>query len=243
MVLKLDFVDDGDFSDLIAAEWEGFENPLQRIFRLYCPVVDNDRAKSLAANTQRELEGHQKARSNPDVESIWFKVVDTDAGNKIVGGAAWVFLKKYPRTNKGPSAVERHPEGGSRIFAKLAFEQIETLEEHKGTRPHATLGSFFTIPAYRRRGIGNMLMKAGIERIDELGMESFIEASSSGMLVYEKNGYIKVQHLDINPNRPEGLSDKEIAEWENTASAILPAGVTLMHRPAVDRRQVGGVDK
>lgn len=232
-MLKLESVEDGEFADVIAAEWESFENPLQPIFRLYCPIIDDDHAKSLVHNTQVQWDGYKRKRSSPDTEAIWLKVIDTEAGNKIVGGACWIFFKKYPPSDTGISLLERHPEGGARTFAQLAFQQIETLEKHKRTTPHAALGSFFTIPAYRRRGIGSMLMQRGIERIDELCIESFIEASPSGRRLYEKHGYTMVQQLDIHPEKPDHLSEEETAEWHKIASTILPVYVTLMHRPAV----------
>jgi GNAT superfamily N-acetyltransferase len=238
MSLQLQIARDVDFPELIAAEWEAFENPLIRIFRLYCPVIDNDRAKSLAAKTELDLRNYKTQK--PGVEAVWLKVVDTAKDNKIVGGAQWVFYKNRPDQASDQAAQDtlqmsvpdRHPEGGSRIFATLAVEQLSVAEAKKGSRPYAYIGAFFTIPDYRTQGIGGMLMTWGLEKADELGFESWIEAAPSAVSFYERHGYVKVQDIELDPLLPEDLSEKELQEWRSTSQSILSVTAIVMWRPA-----------
>ena len=57
MPLKLEeVIPDVDFKELIACEWESYENPLQTFFRLFCPIRGTGphaREESLAECTER----------------------------------------------------------------------------------------------------------------------------------------------------------------------------------------------
>lgn len=79
MSFKLEEVNaDADFKELIACEWESYENPFQTFFRLFCPIRGSGshaREESLTECTQRQLEWHVS-----DPSSYWQKVSDTTTG-------------------------------------------------------------------------------------------------------------------------------------------------------------------
>ncbi len=87
MPLKLDEVDSAiDFPNLIACEWDSYENPDQKVFRLFCSppwTGPTSRANAIKECTARQLEWH---RSDPT--SYWQKVTDTET-RMIVAGGLW----------------------------------------------------------------------------------------------------------------------------------------------------------
>lgn len=124
---------DKDFPELIAAEWESYENPHQTFFRLFCPVRGqgpNARLESLEECTRRQLEWH---RSDPT--SYWQKVTDDETG-RIVGGALWKICPTDPfeHESHGEEAYW-YPEGGARDFVTQALGLFEAPRAKMGRRP------------------------------------------------------------------------------------------------------------
>ena len=229
-----------ELPDMIAAERYAFETPLQPIFRLYCPVVNNDRQKAIADAAAEQ----QQTLNNADAhaENIWIKAVssnDFEMGEKLVGGAQWIFIYEESSSLEADveSLAKRHPEGGARLFAAEAFRILRSCEERNriaisGRGPHATLGSFFTLPEYRKLGIGHLLMQRGLEKADEKGMDVWIEAAPPAVPFYERHGFVQKEVTYLQPQRPEGLSEKVAAEWDAAAKSLLPITAVTMYRVA-----------
>jgi len=133
MPFKLEEVNpDVDFKELIACEWESYENPLQTFFRLFCPIRGTGpqaREESLAECTERQLEWH---RSDPT--SYWQKVTDSATG-KIVGGALWKICHTNPFEHPDHEEAYWFPEGGQREFVNQALERFDTQRATMGQRP------------------------------------------------------------------------------------------------------------
>lgn len=228
-----------DIPNITAAEWNAFENPLQPIFRLYCPVTNSNRAQSIARYAKELQEDLQEQHTN--IENVWLKVVDSDSADEdvIVGGAQWLFVTQEITSIEQSvrSLSKRWPEGGAKMFASQAFRILREAEaKHKagrsGQHSYATLGTFFTIPEYRKRGIGNMLMEWGLKRAGEKGLEAWIEAAPPAVPFYERHGFMPMETTHLDPERPFGLSEGEYAKWDDTAKSILPITAIVMCRPA-----------
>ncbi|OOQ86535.1 hypothetical protein PEBR_21160 [Penicillium brasilianum] len=240
MSFKVKDVSVEELPDMVAAERYAFETPLQPIFRLYCPIVDNDRPKAIADTAAKEQE---RAR-NPDVneEDIWIKAVsaqDSETDETLVGGAQWLFISKGSSDLEGhiESLAKRHPEGGARLFAAQSFRILCECEARNrlaitGSGPYATLGSFFTLPEYRKLGIGHLLMQWGLEIADERGLDVWIEAAPPAVPFYERHGFVQKEVTHLQPQRPDGLSEKVAAEWDATARSLLPINAVTMCRLA-----------
>lgn len=82
-------------------------------------------------------------------------------------------------------------------------------------------------PKHRRRGIGSTLMTWGIGKAQQLGIESFIEASESGRFLYEKFGYRVLFKIAFDSSKVDP-SD----EWRKLEHELTPIAFYAMWRPA-----------
>jgi ribosomal protein S18 acetylase RimI-like enzyme len=53
-----------------------------------------------------------------------------------------------------------------------------------------------TDPAYQGKGVGSKLMRWGLERADQDGLEAYLEASPDGVRVYEHFGFCEAGRTD-----------------------------------------------
>ena len=136
MPLSLHDVRESDFPAVMECLWEAFENPLQHLFRLFCPlnaVGAHDRSSALKESTERFWQWHIT-----DSSSYWHKVVDTDTngGERIAGAALWKLYTTNPHEQPEEHEAYWHPEGGQREFASQALAQHEATRERLAQRPH-----------------------------------------------------------------------------------------------------------
>jgi GNAT superfamily N-acetyltransferase len=240
MSFKLKKVPVEELHDMIVAERYAFETPLQPIFRLYCPLIDNDPQKTIAYTAAKEQE--RAKDPDPNVENIWIKAVssqDSETTENLLGGAQWIFISEAssPLEAEVESLSKRHPEGGARLFAAQSFHILRECEERNRLettrrRPYATLGSFFTLPEHRKLGIGHLLMQWGLEKADERGLDIWIEAAPPAVPFYERHGFVQKEVTYLQPRRPDSLSEKIAAEWDATARELLPITAVTMCRLA-----------
>ncbi|KAL4786853.1 acyl-CoA N-acyltransferase [Aspergillus varians] len=217
-----------DFPELIEKLWESFENPYQPILRLFFPILDNDRPRSLQTCIKGQLEEYHQQQ--PQV--TWVKVVDTEANDRIAAATKWYFYDKNPYPEGGSTVVaDWYPEGIARELATKAVHLFDGPREQRSRRPHAFLHIAFTVPEYRRQGLGRLFMEWGLRVADERGWEAWLDASKFGRPLYEQFGFRKVLANYVNPMPDRDLSDEEKKEWEVYAKVMLPVDVTVMWRP------------
>jgi hypothetical protein len=87
----------------------------------------------------------------------------------------------------------------------------------------------FTHPEHRRRGAGTILMDWGVKLADQLGLESFIQASEMGKLLYLRHGYLVLEESNYKPELEE--KDKS-DEWKMLEKKVGPMFNCVMWRPA-----------
>ncbi len=111
MPLELRHVEsDSEFNELVQCECESYEDPFNTFYLLLRP----DRGCSPRGRDGfKEFRDRQIAWHKNDPTSTWLKVVDTDIGDKIVGGACWnSFLENpYPQPIDHPLEATWWPEG------------------------------------------------------------------------------------------------------------------------------------
>lgn len=66
------------------------------------------------------------------------------------------------------------------------------------------LNILYVHPEHRRRGVDSRLIKWGFDKADEMGVETFVEATAEGKPTYAANGfrYEKLFWLDATKNDP-----------------------------------------
>lgn len=65
-------------------------------------------------------------------------------------------------------------------------------------RKHWYLELIATKPEFQGKGAAGMLMRWGLEKADEEGVESYLEASPEGKPVYEHFGFVEQEELEID---------------------------------------------
>ena len=96
---------DDDFPKIVQCEWESYQEPLNTFFRLF------RRDETPAGFT--ELHEQQLRYHKRDSISRWFKVVDTDLDDKIIGAANWNVLTENPYQDEKQRVIDAEwwPEG------------------------------------------------------------------------------------------------------------------------------------
>lgn len=90
------------------------------------------------------------------------------------------------------------------------------------------------LPEFRRRGAASLVMEWGTKKADELGMDSFVESTEIAVPLYEKHGFVKVDHFSVDAT----ISDPS-EEWKAIAARNLPMAFDVMWRPAGGKFQEG----
>jgi hypothetical protein len=89
----------------------------------------------------------------------------------------------------------------------------------------------FTVLEHRRKGVASLFLNWGLNRADELGLETWLEASEQGQPIYEKLGFLPYSMNKVSPVMPASYTAEQIAEWEKLKKEILPIGAMTMWRP------------
>ena len=98
--------EDSEFDELVRCECESFQEPLGTFFRLFRP---DPSPTGFIELRDRQIRWHHK-----DPTSRWFKVVDSDIDDKVVGAANWNTFLANPYVGKAgqPMEAEWWDEGG-----------------------------------------------------------------------------------------------------------------------------------
>ncbi|KAH7121841.1 acyl-CoA N-acyltransferase [Dactylonectria estremocensis] len=224
-LLEVDFA--ADFSDVIECQWLSYEQPLQKFFRMFCPLSGDGpaaRAESLRESVAFQLDWHRT-----DPAGHWRKVVDENG--KIVGACLWKIYKTNPFEKPDDhTGAEWYPEGETREYVNKCLEQFDAPRRGMAARPHVYLNILFTHPDYRRRGVADLMLAWGIQRADEMGVEMWLDSTACGVPVYLKHGF-----LVVNENRVRPTKDEAGEAWRKLDQELQPMAFWQMWRP------VGGI--
>jgi GNAT superfamily N-acetyltransferase len=149
------------------------------LFKIAFGGVDHQTKEERGAKALEESKKHPEQR--------YFKAVDTKTGN-MIGSARWYFASD-------PEA-EHHPYGpgfspGTNI--ELAEKHFGECNRHRERRmkgkPHAVMCVLVVAPEAQRRGVGSKLLRHTLADIDELGWETWIDATPEGLELYKRFGW------------------------------------------------------
>ena len=69
-------------------------------------------------------------------------------------------------------------------------------------------------------------MAWGIEKADEMGLESYVDATEAGVHLYETFGYVKASRVDFNASK-----ENPSPQWKALQAELLPFSFWPMWRP------------
>ena len=69
-------------------------------------------------------------------------------------------------------------------------------------------------------------MAWGLNKADEIGLESYIDATEAGIPLYETCGYVKASRVDFNASKEEPSP-----QWKELQAELLPFAFWPMWRP------------
>lgn len=127
-----------------------------------------------------------------------FVVVEEEReGDTVASPAALVAFAKWnapvaPGTPQ-PPLPDDWPADGDPALAGVFFGRLADMhEEIMAGRPHWYLELIVTRSRYQGRGAGGMLMRWGVERADEEGVECYLDATPEGKRLYERFGFTDI---------------------------------------------------
>ncbi|KAH8679670.1 acetyltransferase-like protein [Tricladium varicosporioides] len=107
------------------------------------------------------------------------------------------------------------PEGAdteiaNQFFGSLFKRHAEIMKDKK----HWYLELLATRPEYQGKGAAGKLLRWGIEKVDEEGVEAYLEASPDGKPIYEYLGFEEVDRLvvELEGKGEAALGEKEFVE-------------------------------
>ena len=231
-----------EMSGIMDVIWKANYDPYDPVTQLFFPILGPTTADRESAVTESKERFWNSHLSDPS--SHWFYVEDLITG-KPVGCAQWQLFKTNPFRDGLPKLeAPWWPEKEHREFCELILNQIFKARGSWMRRPHlgmkpsfvcgrliltgsAALNWMAVLPGHRRRGVGRMLMKWGVETADKLGIESWMEGSSLGRILYEKCGYRVLFKLTYDVTKRE-MTDR----WRKITHELTPPPFHLMWRPA-----------
>ncbi|OCL15025.1 acyl-CoA N-acyltransferase [Glonium stellatum] len=125
------------------------------------------------------------------------KVVDTDSG-EIIACAQW---SVYPhgKTEAGSKDDGKPPYTPPEVNLPALKALLGPLRganiEIMGTRPYVMLNTLTTLPEHQRRGAASMLVQWGVDKADEMGVETYLDSSIIARPLYERFGFEVVKEV------------------------------------------------
>jgi GNAT superfamily N-acetyltransferase len=221
--------DEALFQKVAFCEDAAYSTPFNGIWTIFNPTaLYATPAESILACASRQWAHHLSDQPS----SHWLQIVDTETG-EVAAGANWVIYdeeKPYDKPERREVGAPWIPENEGRSVVEKALRGWYEIRFARMNKPHVLLNIAFTHPKHRRRGAGRLFMEWGVKKADELRVESFIEATDEGVLLYENYGYRVMEPfvMDAKPENGEELDEG----WKRMYKACdLPFHGAFMWRP------------
>lgn len=112
-----------------------------------------------------------------------------------------------PSLNKKDPEEEEKPFVPPELKVDILMALLTPLREAQasimGSKPYLMLNTLATHPDHHKRGAATMLLKWGLERADELGLDMYLDTSRVARPIYEKYGFELVKGIEFD-RRPWG---------------------------------------
>ncbi|KAF2438917.1 hypothetical protein P171DRAFT_423388 [Karstenula rhodostoma CBS 690.94] len=223
-----DEADFNEISPMVLDAWQQPYNPQLKHFRPNLPTRD----EAIAWSKERSI---QRLREQ-DPRNFMLKAVDCDR-NVIVGFAQW-YVNDKPDPYGERTVATWHPEGSDeREFAERFINGLWDFIGKRVTRPHMDLHSITVHTEHRCRGVGRLLIRWGLNKADELSIETAISSLITARGAYERCGLGCIELIPADPSLNVPYPSEK---WKELESDNLNGW--LMWRP-VGHDYVAGVDK
>ena len=188
-----------DFSHLVKVEEQAYgSSKMLSLLFSPSPSISSDQSHSDLITNLR-LERHVKSWKD-DPSSVYLKAV-TSKG-EIIGMATWNFYTDAS-ISRDPWRGMKVPEGGNQELGNHYFGTlVRAREEVYGeSRSYVLLANLVVAPNWQRMGVGKVLLEWGLQEVDELGLECWLDASPYGLGLYKRYGWKEVKVLDFDLSR------------------------------------------
>jgi len=152
---------------------------------------------------------------NTDPYTVFLKAVDEDTG-AIVGMAKWnIYDGSMPDFDNPPDpgnhwSSDEDKQYALHLGAMFVEDRIAAIKKSGGHL--VSLDLLAVVPQFQRKGVGDVLVKWGTKKADELDVEAVVEASVFGKGLYVKNGFVFLKDVELRvPEKWEGLPKQRIA--------------------------------
>ncbi|UNI17430.1 hypothetical protein JDV02_003773 [Purpureocillium takamizusanense] len=182
---------------------------------------------------ERDISPAHPLRSAPPAGTV----ADADAPPPPVAGFARWVRRPTPSTAPAPAPApardssppppppaapeprmvftpDMYPAGGDATLAARVFQaNYDALMQATSGRDAWFLSMLVVPREHQRRGVGTALLRYGLERADRDGWAAYVNASSEGKPLYDKNGFATVERSEFGDivehhmlREPEGKS-------------------------------------
>jgi|TARA_B110000914_G_scaffold68141_1_gene59509 ribosomal protein S18 acetylase RimI-like enzyme len=121
------------------------------------------------------------------------------ADNNFSGGSIWL-----------PPGVHLDDEQLSHTFSDIPEERLETVlailakfSEYHPEEDHWYLAFIGVDPSKQGQGLGSLILKEALKKVDEDGLVAYLESSNPmNMSLYERHGFETMGRVEINGSPP-----------------------------------------
>ncbi|KAI1116643.1 hypothetical protein F5Y14DRAFT_458702 [Nemania sp. NC0429] len=231
---------DEDWDDLFATYWDSWKQPLQAVGQLTFVGIGTGgetEEKAFVATKEQYLVA---ARENPD--QSWVKIEDPARDgsglSRIIGGGFWTLHRENPfRSHRfsqdqaistGMTLPGPQFEAGTERdrLQKELYHQMGSWRPRLMSAAHAYGQGIWVLPEYRHKGAAEASMDYWMDKVDSLGIEAYLEASSLGVGLYLQYGFIVTEYPTLVFS-----SDNPSPDWLGLVRDIQSHPLAIMWRP------------
>ncbi|KAJ5591939.1 uncharacterized protein N7459_002308 [Penicillium hispanicum] len=131
---------------------------------------------------------HLLGGNGAQAHEVYLKIEDASAPGVVAAFAKWNRLAQGTADPHG--SAPGWPASSDQELCDRFFGTMDAYHRRlMGDRPHYYLEILGVDPSYQGRGLASKLLKWGLARADEEGVEVYLSSSPEGRPVYEKYGF------------------------------------------------------